>query len=111
MVLDPTARPRIPVFTINHKSVKVRVHRVTVKDWLAFRTHMRKHDEDLDDTSSPPGEVVINQTIPVSGTLDEMVETDVDLSAALRGGVGQLIVVIEPTVKRKKDRWGCRPRA
>ncbi len=110
MVLDPTARPRIPVFTINHKSVKVRVHRVTVKDWLAFRTHMRKHDEDLDDTSSPPGEVVINQTIPVSGTLDEMVETDVDLSAALRGGVGQLIVVIEPTVKRKKDRWGWRRR-
>jgi alpha-2-macroglobulin len=57
------------------------------------------HDLAEDKPVPPPGEKMLSLTIPVKGRADELTETRIDLSAALREGVGQVVAVIEPTGK------------
>ena len=44
----------------------------------------------------PPGKLVFDKTIAVDNKTDEMVESKVDLSPALSGRYGQVLVVVEP---------------
>lgn len=100
VVLDPTAKPNYSVYSINQPSLKVQVRAVTPEDWDGFRQFMRHLNYDEQKRPALPGRVVLDKTVAVENKPDELVETRIDLSAALNEGFGHAIVFVEPTVKR-----------
>ncbi len=103
VVLDPTAKPSFSVYSTNQPSVKLKIYQVQPQDWAQFQEYVRRINYD-DDTKRPviPGKLVANKTVTLESKPDEMVETRIDLAEALNGGFGNVIVDIEPTVKRDK---------
>ena len=105
VVLDPAAaNPRFSVYSINHPALKVRLYSVGPENWMQFVAYMRQHDDDGKGT--PPGRLAYSDTIQVKAQPDEMAETRIDVSRALNGGFGQVIVVVEPVIppKNRYDR-------
>lgn len=102
VVLDPTSKPAFSVYTTNHNSFKLRLYRVEPQDWHAFQTYIRYLNYDDGKRPLLPGKPVSDKVVSIKNTPDEMVETRVDLAAALNGGFGSVIVDIEPTLKRDK---------
>jgi len=102
-VIDPTANPEFSIYSTNHSSVKVRLYSVDPKDWFQFQQYVRRINYD-DDTQKPviPGRLVFDRVVSVKNVPDELVETRLDLSSALSGGFGNVIVDVEPTVKKDK---------
>jgi hypothetical protein len=93
VVLDPSAQPRFSVFSINHTSLKVRLYSVGPEHWPQFVGYMRAGN---DAGHTPPGRLAYSDTIPVKAQPDEMAETRIDLSKALNGGLGQVLILVEP---------------
>ncbi len=103
VVLDPTAKPSYSIFSTNHKSAKLKIYKVQPQDWHRFGEYVRRINYD-DNTVKPtiPGTVVVDKTLAIANKPDEMVETRIDLADALTNGVGNVVIDIEPTVKRDK---------
>ena len=103
IVLDPTAKPFYSVYSTNQPSVKVKLYKVSPLDWKQFQEYTRLMNYD-DGTKKPPipGSLVFDKTVAVENKPDEMVETRIDLSPALNGGLGNVIIDIEPTIRRDK---------
>lgn len=100
VMLDPYGPPRYSVYSINHSQLKVRLYAVQPTDWEAFRLAMRERYQNTG--TKLPGKLIEN-TIPVQNVADTLVETSIDLSAALKGGLGQVIVVVESTLKPRPN--------
>ncbi|HEV8592959.1 MAG TPA: MG2 domain-containing protein, partial [Pyrinomonadaceae bacterium] len=102
-VLDPSAKPTFSIYSTNHSSVKVRMYKVQPQDWYAFQQYFRRINYD-DDTKKPviPGRLISDKIVSIANKPDEMVETRIDVSQALDGGFGHVILDIEPSVKRDK---------
>ncbi|HEX8492960.1 MAG TPA: alpha-2-macroglobulin family protein [Pyrinomonadaceae bacterium] len=108
IVLDPNAAGRYSVFSVNHSKLKVTLYKVGPEHWTQFVNHMRYSqgyaDENAKRNRIIPGKLIASKTITVESKPDEMVETPIDLSAALDDGTGQVIVVVEPPIRKKDDR-------
>ena len=102
VVLDPTAKPNYSVYSINQPSLKVQIRAVSPADWEAYRLFLRNLYYDEQKRPPLPGRVVVDKIIQVENKPDELVETRLDLSPALNGGLGHAIVYIEPTIKQDK---------
>ena len=102
VVLDPAAGPRFSVYTVNHDALKVRAYAVGPADWPAFQKHMQLSWSNTA-PAEPPGRLVWSRTVPVTARPDEMAETRLDLSPALPGGRGQIVLVVDPAVPPPKD--------
>lgn len=100
VVLDPNGPPRFSIYTINQPSVKVRLFAVTVEQWRAYQQFLQTRGQ-RQQSLTPPGELVKSQTLQINGQADEMAETAIDLSPALKNNLGHVILTIEPTVKRR----------
>lgn len=102
-VLDPTAKPTFSVYSTNHSTVKVRLYAVRPEDWYQFQEYVRRINYD-DDAKRPtiPGRLVSDKVVTIENNPDELVETRIDLAEALNGGFGNVIVDVEPTVRRDK---------
>ncbi|MBD0326558.1 MAG: hypothetical protein ICV68_09000, partial [Pyrinomonadaceae bacterium] len=107
IVLDPSAAGRYSVFSVNHSRLKVSLYKVGPEDWLQFVNHMRWSqgyaDENARKNRVPPGRLFSSKTINVESKPDEMVETQIDLNAALDDGLGHVFVVVEPAVRAKGE--------
>lgn len=104
IVLDPSAKKaQLPVWTVNHKQLRVKAWRVQPSHWQAWRQAQREAS-DQEAQPKPPGTPVIDRLVAISGQPDEAVETALDLSAGLQGPYGQLIVYVAPT-QQPKERW------
>ncbi len=101
VVLDPNGPPRFSIYTINQPSVKVRMFAVTVEQWRAYQQFLQTRNQRQQPTQTPPGELVKTQTLAINAPADEMAETAIDLSPAMKNGLGHVILAIEPTVKRR----------
>ncbi|MBK9216247.1 MAG: Ig-like domain-containing protein [Chloracidobacterium sp.] len=101
-VLDPNSRPAFSIYSTNHNSVKVRLYAVQPKDWQQFQNYVRRINYDDGKRPAIPGRLVSDDTVPIATKPDEMVETRIDVSKALNGGFGNVIIDIEPTVRRDK---------
>ena len=103
VVLDPTAKPSYSIYSTNHKSVKLKIYKVQPQDWHQFHEYVRRINYD-DSTAKPtiPGKLVVDKTLSIANKPDEMVETRIDLAEALSNNLGNVIIDIEPTVKRDK---------
>jgi uncharacterized protein YfaS (alpha-2-macroglobulin family) len=104
-VLDPAGPPSFSVYSINQSTLKVRLYAVEPKDWIPYvdylhwagsRDYTTKH-------TAPPGKLVVSKTVAVRNQPDELIETEIDLSPALHGGHGQMILIVEPSVRRRND--------
>lgn len=105
VVLDPAGGPKLSVFTVNHKKLKVRLYAVSPDDyrkWLDYRADM--YCRDNRPIPQPPGRLVATRTVTVADKTDELVETAIDLTPALRGGFGSVIAFVEPP-KQPRDCW------
>ncbi|QQS41498.1 MAG: Ig-like domain-containing protein [Acidobacteriota bacterium] len=102
-VLDPAGKkPYFSIFTINHKEVRMKVYKVGPEDWHKYQQHVRYLDYD-DGTKAPmPGTLLRNETVGIESVADELTETRIDLSRYLSNGYGNLLLFIEPTVRKDK---------
>lgn len=101
-VLDPTAIPSFSIYSTNHANVRVRIHNVKPEDWHAYQQYVRYLNYDDGRRPVMPGTVFSDKVMPIKNVADELVETRIDLARALNGGFGNLILDIEPTIKRDK---------
>ncbi|HEX8336840.1 MAG TPA: DUF6049 family protein, partial [Pyrinomonadaceae bacterium] len=103
VVLDPAGGPNFSVYSVNQPALKVNLYAVTPEDYGTYRAHMRGAAGYYDEKAKrqqpgPPGRLVSTKTVEVKGRPDETAETRLDLSPALKGGRGNVFVVVEPTV-------------
>jgi alpha-2-macroglobulin len=96
VVLDPSAQPRLSIYTINQPPLKVRLYRVGPENWAQFLQYLRATNDNT--TATPPGRLVVNETVPVKAEADEMAETRIDLRRALESNLGHVIAIVESTL-------------
>ena len=96
VVLDPAGNARFSVYSINNDALSVRAYAVVPEQWEQYGAWLRRSDRDRERGREPPGKQVLSTTVDVNGEDDELTETRIDLSGALKGGLGQLILVVEP---------------
>jgi uncharacterized protein YfaS (alpha-2-macroglobulin family) len=105
IVLEPSNDPRLSVYTINHAALKVSLYAVAPEDYERYVAYMRfvsgYYSEEKRKQTTPPGRLVASKTVQVRTSPDETVETKIDLAPALRRGLGNVFVVVEPTVRAK----------
>jgi uncharacterized protein YfaS (alpha-2-macroglobulin family) len=106
VVLEPSSDPRLSVYTINHAALKVSLYTVAPEDYERYVSYMRfvtgyySNDEKRKQTQ-PPGRLISSKTVAVQTRPDDTIETKIDLAPALRQGLGNVVVVVEPTVVTK----------
>ncbi|HCA56412.1 MAG TPA: hypothetical protein DEP46_00360, partial [Blastocatellia bacterium] len=99
-VLDPQAKPNFSFYSTNHKSARVKVYRVQPEQWNDYVQYVRYLNYDDGRRPMMPGQLISNTVVQIESVADELVETRVDLSKFLSGGLGHLVLDIEPTVKK-----------
>jgi uncharacterized protein YfaS (alpha-2-macroglobulin family) len=102
VVLDPTAKPTFSIYSTNHAAARVRMYRVSPQDWYQYTQYYRRLNYDDGQRPAMPGSLISNDIVSINNVPDEMVETRIDIEKALNGGFGNVILDIEPTVKRDK---------
>ncbi|HVF44015.1 MAG TPA: DUF6049 family protein [Pyrinomonadaceae bacterium] len=106
VVLEPSSDPRLSVYTVNHPSLKVSLYAVAPEDYERYVAHMRYvsgyYSNDKRRQTAPPGRLVSTKTVRVEARPDETVETKIELAPALRRGLGNVFVVVEPTTRVRK---------
>lgn len=102
VVLDPGSKPTFSIYTTNHSNARVRMYRVAPENWYQFTQYFRRMNYDDGERPAIPGPLISETVVPIKNVQDELVETRIDLSAALPGGLGNIILDVEPTVKRDK---------
>lgn len=101
-VMDPTAKPAFSIYSTNHANAKVRMYRVRPQDWNAYQKFVRYLNYEDGSRPTMPGTLISDSVIPIKNIADELVETRIDLAAALDGGFGNVVLDIEPAVRRDK---------
>ncbi|MCB8916437.1 MAG: hypothetical protein H6666_00805 [Ardenticatenaceae bacterium] len=108
VTLDPSApRPVFTVYTVNYDRLSVRAYAVTPADWPAYKQYLRDFYQ-LEERPTPPGRVALDTTLEIDATADKLTELPIDLSDALGGPYGHLIVVVEPPaglLNNRDDRY------
>jgi alpha-2-macroglobulin len=100
VVLDPAGGGHFPVHSVNHESLRVEAYAVGPDDWAAWQAYRQKSWRN--EGGLPPGRRVIATTVRVGGEPDALAETRLDLAPAFEGGLGQVILVVRPTVPSKE---------
>ncbi|MGB7068434.1 MAG: alpha-2-macroglobulin family protein [Pyrinomonadaceae bacterium] len=103
VVLDPAANQAFSIYSTNHGSVKVKLYSVDPGDWQQYQNYYRRLNYDDGKRPSIPGRLVSDKVVPIENVSDEMIETRIGLSDALKGGFGHAILDIEPIVRRDKN--------
>lgn len=106
VTLDPNDSGSLPVYVMNHPSLKVRIHSVEPKDWAEFQNRLSQESEEK--PFVPPGQEVFNGTVETGSKTDELTEVRIDLKSALTGGRGMAVVVVEAPRSGVTDWWRSR---
>ncbi len=101
-VLDPTAKPAFSIYSTNHSNARVKMYRVRPQDWSAYQHYVRYINYDDGKRPVMPGQLISDKVVPIKNVADEVVETRIDLATALNGGFGNVVLDIEPTVRKDK---------
>jgi uncharacterized protein YfaS (alpha-2-macroglobulin family) len=106
VVLDPSAPRAFSVYSVNFKTLRVRLFKVKPEDWETFAHYMRftydYYEDNKQKQTLPPGVLVSSRTVQVKGQPEEMTETRLDLAPALDDGLGQVVVIVEAGAGSKK---------
>ena len=104
VTLDPASKkPVLTAYAVNYNRLKVRAYQVQPSDWPAFKAYLQEYYRQ-DDPPEPPGRRVMDETIRLEAAADSLTEASIDLSQALEGETGHLIVVVEPAKLQPDER-------
>jgi uncharacterized protein YfaS (alpha-2-macroglobulin family) len=96
VVVDPgSKKPTLDFFTTNYSQLSVKLYTVTPADYDAFGRWMRErwnHDK----PPKMPGTKAFDQLVKTTPGTNKLVETSLDLSPALKNGIGHVIAIVEP---------------
>ncbi len=95
VVLDPSSPKAYTVYTINEPGLHTRVFSVGPQDWQKYVEYTQEWERPR--KLRPPGRLVSDRVLTPKKAPDELVATNIDLTPALSGGFGQMLVVVEPT--------------
>lgn len=95
VVLDPASPRSYTVYSINEPGLHARVFAVGPEDWQKYVQYTQEWERPR--KLKPPGRLVSDKVLTPKKAPDELVSTAVDLTPALNGGFGQMLVVVEPT--------------
>jgi uncharacterized protein YfaS (alpha-2-macroglobulin family) len=93
VVLDPAAPPRVPVYSHDHRRLRVRLHQVAPEDWWTYVNPPPRREGRP--RPPPPGRELHSRVLTLDAPPGEITETFIDLSPALRQGVGQVLMIVE----------------
>jgi len=97
ITIDPFMKvPRYSFHSINIESVRVRMRLVGPEDWKPYQQFLRtRFSRDRKQMKPLPGRIVFDKIINPKNVRDELVRTEIDLSPALKGGLGNLILEVD----------------
>jgi len=106
-VLDPAGPASWSVYSTQYRALNAKLYAVTPADWPAWIDYAHTQSYDSNARKTPPGRLVYAKTLKVSGAgQEEMVETQIDLRPALKNDLGQMILVVDPEPRpRKQEPW------
>lgn len=95
ITLDPSSSaPIFTIYSVNYDKARVRAFAVTPELWPDYQAYLRDYAYQ-ENPPDPPGAKVLEEVVAIETVEDELVETAIDLSEALSGNSGHLIVVID----------------
>jgi len=95
VTLDPSSSaPLFTIYSVNYDKVRLRAFRVTPDLWPDYQRYLRE-DAYQENPPDPPGRKVLEEVVTIDAVEDELIETGIDLSEALAGNTGHLIVVVD----------------
>ncbi|MGI9600686.1 MAG: alpha-2-macroglobulin family protein [Acidimicrobiales bacterium] len=117
LTLDPFApEPAVSVTTVNHDALRVRLFAVDPSEWSTFIAYGRSwFDDENFGVGTPPWTAVTDTTIDVDAESNVRAETLIDLSDAIDGEHGHVVVLVEPVgalaelSQQDDDFWSNRP--
>lgn len=99
VVLDPAGPRQLSLYSVNYTTVKVSVFSVGPEDWIRYQTYRQLHSRGPNDAAARkavlPGRLVYSRQIDFKQAPNDMIETAIDLTPALKNGLGQAIVSVE----------------
>ncbi len=110
-VIDPFGSRSHSIYTTNFSSVRVKLYAVEPKDWYQYQQYYRRLNYDDGNRPAIPGRLVSDKTVAIDSKPDELVETRIDVTAALKEGFGSVIVDVDPvenntkTVTVRRQNW------
>ncbi|MEW5721661.1 MAG: alpha-2-macroglobulin family protein [Thermodesulfobacteriota bacterium] len=94
-VLDPGGRPAHLVYTINYERLKVKVYKVRPEDFPAYRDYyINRSDSRF--AGRLPGRLIHTETVRIKAEPDQLTLTALDLTPWLEGGLGHLVIEVQP---------------
>lgn len=102
LVLDPKGPRSLPMKVVNYDKLRVRLWKVEPSDWKAFQEYQQQTYSNLKDRK-PPGQPVEDHVIDTKAPIDQETEVAVDLSSALRDGLGHVVVQVEVEPPPKEE--------
>lgn len=99
VLLDASARPALPLFTVNEPGVALTVRSVAPAQHRAFLEFLRGRE----DHPTPPGRIVEERVLRPQGPADTIVESAIELGRALEQGTGHAIVSLRPQPRDPED--------
>jgi uncharacterized protein YfaS (alpha-2-macroglobulin family) len=116
ITLDPLAtKPSLAVTTVNHDRLRVRLFKVDVEDWSSYIVYQEQRWDERQPSPPRGWDEVADFTVDTRADSNELTESTVDLSAALDGEPGHVIVLVEATGRLgelnrdDEDYWNNRP--
>ncbi len=104
-ILDPFGAREYSVYSINIKSLSVKLYAVQPEDWPAYTKYLREQNASSGQKAALPGELVSSEQVMVKAdSAPKMVETRIGLDKVLKGGFGSVIVDVEDTA-RTSDKY------
>lgn len=103
---DPSATdPSVTLYVMNYGELEVQIYAVEPSDWPAYTAYRRDFDQQ-ENPPTPPGQLVVDETMTVEYEEDVLTETAVSLTEALNGGTsGHFIVIVQPPARLFQQTW------
>ncbi|MDJ0960345.1 MAG: alpha-2-macroglobulin family protein [Acidimicrobiia bacterium] len=116
ITLDPLVpEPTLAVASVNHDELRVRVFRVDPNDWGSYVAYLDRRWDDQPPPIPSSWAQVSDEIVDTNSKSNELTETAVDLSDALEGDVGHVVVLVEPVghlaglTRDSDDYWRNQP--
>jgi len=100
LVIAPGESTIVPVQSVDHDRLRVRIHRVDPSHWAAWQTWREPTAFGAPPAGSMPGKRLCDHVLVVEGAPGRQTETVVDLGPYLQDSRGQFAVAVEPAGKR-----------
>lgn len=99
-VLDPAGPRQLSLYTVNYQTVKVNLYAVEPADWIKYQTYRRLTYYERGTSVAArqailPGRLISSKQIELKNSANNMIETAIDLTPALKDGLGQALVEVE----------------